>query len=181
MASGRRAFLKICHLWLTNASFLVFGGWPASLLLPLFLPSLVLFKFLLFLVPLSYSLLEWPKRGAPDAARGVGVRPPRPGPPWVPEAEAATPEAGPGSPAPRPARPNLRRATGRPGWEKRGTDGKTLKAGLSRVTEADGRRRKGRAKVGRIPDYERGASRDWLRLLAQALAPLWTTTRPQLH
>ena len=57
--------------------------------------------------------------------RERGGRPPRPGPRWVPE--AATPEAGPSSPAPRPARPNLRRAIGR--CEKRETG--TRKAGLS--------------------------------------------------
>ena len=49
-----------------------------------------------------------------------GGQPPRPRPRWgVPEAEAAALEVGPGSPAPQPARPNLRRATGRCGWEKR--------------------------------------------------------------
>ena len=66
--------------------------------------------------------------------------PPRPGPRWVPG--AATPEAGPGSPAPRPARPNLRRDPGRCGRVKRETGG-ALEVGFAVVTEADRDKRSG--------------------------------------
>ena len=46
----------------------------------------------------------------------------------VPEAEIAAPlvETGPGPTTHRPARPNLRRATGRRGWEKRETERKAV-------------------------------------------------------
>ena len=84
-----------------------------------------------FIVPLPFvSGAGGEPQAGSDAASGAGGRPPRPGPRWV--LGAATPEAGPGSPAPRPARPNLRRATGRCGWEKRETKGEALKAGLCR-------------------------------------------------
>ena len=75
---------------------------------------------------LSFPLPRVPQAGS-DAASGAGGRPPCPGPRWV--LGAATPEAGPGSPAPRPARPDLRRATGRCGWEKRETKGEAFKGG----------------------------------------------------
>ena len=89
-----------------------------------FLPSPFLFQsFLLFLIPPSYSLLEWPRRGAAGRPgrrlRGGGGEGRGRQPPYSPRtllgggsgAEvAAPPEASPGSPAPRPACPNLRRA-----------------------------------------------------------------------
>ena len=57
-----------------------------------------------FIVPLPFvSGAGGEPQAGSDAASGAGGRPPRPGPRWV--LGAATPEAGPGSPAPRPARP----------------------------------------------------------------------------
>ena len=92
-------------------------------------------------LPHSLSLsfhLRMPQAGSRGQAQapGAGARPPRPGPRWVPE--AATPETGPGSPAPRPACPNLRRATGRCGWEKREAERRGSKGRFAVVTEADG-------------------------------------------
>ena len=56
---------------------------------------------------------------------------------------AATPEAGPGSPAPRPARPNLRRATGRCGWGKRKARGRFRRRFLPCRVKLMGKRRYG--------------------------------------
>ena len=61
----------------------------------------------------DYTVL--PPRMRPAGSRGQAQTPPRGA--WRPP--LARPEAGPGSPAPRPARPNIRRATGGCGWEKR--------------------------------------------------------------
>ena len=80
----------------------------ASFRLHSFLPSSSPLILLFFILrhP-SYSFLEW--RGRRTTGRlgrrfGCGGAATTPGPRWVPE--AATPEAGPGSPAPRPAHLN---------------------------------------------------------------------------
>ena len=97
----------------------------------------------LILLP-SYPFLECRRRGAVGWLRrclGSGRgRPPRPGPRWVPG--VATPKASPCSPAPRPACPYLRRATGRCGRVKRETE-EALKVGFAAVTEADGDEKSG--------------------------------------
>ena len=108
---------------------------PARSFLPFVPPSFS--SFSAFLLTSSQSAAGGEQQAGLDAASGAGGRPPRPGPRWVPE--AATPEAGPGSRTPRPARHNLRRATGRCGWEKRETEKRGSKGkSFAAVAEADG-------------------------------------------
>ena len=104
------------------------GRFPFASLLPWFV---IVVPPLLFILP-SYFLLEWPGWGAAGRPRRRPKGwPPRP-------AEATTPESGPGSPTPRPARPSLRRVTGWCGWEKRATEKETLK-GLCLCSRDQGR------------------------------------------
>ena len=79
---------------------------PSHFLLPTLLPLSCPFSSssssFIILLPLVSGAGGEPQAGS-DTASGAGGRPPRPGPRWV--LGAATPEAGPGSPTPRPARP----------------------------------------------------------------------------
>ena len=66
-------------------------------------PTLLPLLILLSLIHRPSPFREWRRRGAAGRLRrrlGSGGGPPRPGPRWV--LGAATPEADPGSPAPRP-------------------------------------------------------------------------------
>ena len=110
-------------------------------------------------LPHSFHLPSYfrvPRAGSRRPAQMPGGRPPRLGPRWVPE--AATPEAGPGSPAPRPARPTTQCATQ---W--------TRDAGVTGMPEGVGGDRVGRARGGP------GEEEVWRRWGILKVYPWWSS------